>query len=526
MARYLIFLAMAVVLGVPFAVRPPEARAPNDAQRLVIITPHVEPIRIEFARVFDEWHRAKFGAPVVIDWRVPGGTSDIQKQLKAIYQSAIASGQLMPSGELAPGYPPLPFDLFFGGGTFEHNETKKGVTVRPPGAAQDVTLSMSIPAGLPQHQLDACFGTNQLGAGYLYDPGNPDKGDPGQYWIGAAASGFGIVYNRDLLRALGLPDPARWEDLCHPKLQTWIALADPRQSGSVATLYDSILNNYGWDRGWRTLRRMAANSRTFTNSSTKVPLDVSQGEAAMGVAISHYGRFQAQAVMKPGESPENSRVGYIDPPGVVYIDADPITLMRAGPNPTIAKRFIEFCLSEPGQALWQFHVRPAHVTSVNESDPSTWGPTQFELRRMSVRRDLFKNHMHRMVDKASPFEAASTVREKGWRSAVAPMMGAFGIDTHAELVKAWSAYNRAKSRGVSPESLARMEALLDALPEWRLSDPAASPATLAFNEANYGAIREDWRKAEREGRMPRIRADWVRFFRANYAEIVRLAGEN
>ncbi|MFM9957999.1 MAG: ABC transporter substrate-binding protein [Phycisphaerales bacterium] len=518
MAKWLIFFAMAIVLGVPFAVRPPESRAPKDAQRLVIITPHVEPIRIEFARVFDEWHRATFNQSVVIDWRVPGGTSDIQKQLKAIYQGAIASGQLTPAGELARGFAPLPFDLFFGGGTFEHNETKKGVTARPANSEKDVTLSMSISAGFPQQQLDAWFGKNELGAGFLYDPGNRDKGDPGQYWIGTAASGFGIVYNRDILCKLGMPDPTRWEELCDAKLIGWVALADPRQSGSVATLYDSILNNYGWERGWKILRRMAANSRTFTNSSPKVPLDVSQGEAAMGVAISHYGRFQAQAVMKPGETPENSRVGYIDPPGVVYIDADPISLMRGGPNPEIAKRFIEFCLSDPGQALWQFHTRPASVTGVNDTDAGTWGPTQYELRRMAVKRDLFEKFRDRMVDKTSPFEAASTVKEKGWRSAVGPMMGAFGIDTHAELIRAWSAYNRAKDRGVSTETLARMEALLDSLPDW---DMNGQPTP--FNDANYKAIREDWRKAERDGRMPGIRAGWIRFFRGQYAEVERLA---
>lgn len=520
MAKWIILIAFAVVLGVPFAVRPPEASVPDGAERLVIITPHVEPIRVEFARGFDAWHRAKFGKPAVIDWRVPGGTSDIQKQLKAIYEKAVSSGQLTAGGELAPGFGPMPFDLFFGGGSYEHGDTKKGIRAVPAGGEGAVTVSMSVSAGFAQAQMDEWFGENALGAGYLYDPPNREKNDPGQYWIGVAASGFGIVYNRDMLRRLGLGDPTRWEDMCRAELQGWVALADPRQSGSVATLYDSILNNYGWERGWRTLREMCANSRYFTNSSPKVPLDVSQGESAMGVAISHYGRFQAQMVMEAGQTPENSRVGYVDPPGVVYIDADPVTLMRGGPNPVVAKRFIEFCISEPGQSLWQFHTRAGGKdVALSESDPATWGPSEFELRRMAVRREMFEKYAERMVDKTNPFDIASKVKEKGWRSSVAPMMGAFGIDTHQELKAAWAALCRARSGGASADVVAKMESLFYAFPEWD-----AGTARIAFSEANYKAIREDWKKAENDGRMARVRADWVRFFRGNYAEIVRLGG--
>lgn len=519
MARWLIFIAFAAVLGVPFAVRPPEAVAPKGAERLVIITPHVEPIRVEFARAFNEWHRAKFNTPVVIDWRVPGGTSDIQKQLKAIYEGAIASGQLTPAGELAAGFGPMPFDLFFGGGTFEHSEAKRGVKAVPKDGTEPVAISMSISAAFPQATLDEWFGRNELGSGFLYDPPDPKKNDAGQYWIGTAASGFGIVYNRPLLRQFGISDPTRWEDLCDPRLRGWVALADPRQSGSVATLYDSILNNYGWERGWRTLRELCANARSFSNSSPKVPLDVSQGEAAMGVAISHYGRFQAQMVMEEGETPETSRVGYVDPPGVVYVDADPVSLMRGGANPVVARRFIEFCLTDAGQALWQFHVRPGgKAGALNASDPATWGPSEFELRRMAVKRSLFERYQDRMVDKTNPFTIASTVKEKGWRSSVSPMMGAFGIDTHQELIAAWNALNAAKQRGASPETVAKMETLFYAMPPWT----TAEGTTLEFTEANYKVIREDWKKAEKDGRLPRIRADWIRFFRGKYAEIVAM----
>src|SRR5690606_17069006 len=176
------------------------------------------------------------------------------------------------------------------------------------------------------------------------------------YWLGTALSGFGIVYNRDVLEELGLPEPESFDDLTAFGYFNLLALADPRMSGSVTTTYESILNNQGWDSGWRTLREMAANSRYFATSSTRPPIDVSQGDAAAGLAIDFYGRGQAQEVMAAGETAETSRVGYVDPKGAVYIDADPVSILRGGPSPELAQRFVEFLLTDEAQALWQMRV--------------------------------------------------------------------------------------------------------------------------------------------------------------------------
>src|SRR5204863_9037703 len=121
--------------------------------------------------------------------------------------------------------------------------------------------------------------------------------------------GFGIVYNKlEFAGLTGRPAPESFEDLADPALLGMVILADPRQSGSVATTLDAILSNEGWVKGWRLLREICGNTRTFTNSSPKPPIDVSQGEGAAGLAIDFYGRGQSQAVLAPGQRPEESRV--------------------------------------------------------------------------------------------------------------------------------------------------------------------------------------------------------------------------
>src|SRR5690606_21922861 len=118
-------------------------------------------------------------------------------------------------------------------------------------------------------------------------------------------------------------------------------------------------------------------------SSTRPPIDVSQGDAVAGLAIDFYGRGQAQEVMASGETAETSRVGYVDPEGAVYIDADPVSILRGGPNPELARAFVEFLLTDEAQALWQ--MRATAGADAAESDTpagvngAPMGPRAYEL---------------------------------------------------------------------------------------------------------------------------------------------------
>ncbi len=501
-----VFIAFVIVLGVPLFFRPDTPGRDPNVRRLVIITPHNEQIRHEFGEAFAAWHEAEFGEPAAVEWIMIGGTSEILKMLESIYVKAFATGKLQRDGTLASDAPePMPFDLMFGGGSYDHGRLKKGVSVMLDGEEKSIRLPMSEPAGFSAARLEAWYGENQIGSGDLYD----DE----QYWLGNALSSFGIVYNRDVLRELKVPEPDAWAGMRDPRLAGWVALADPRQSGSVTTTYDSILSHYGWDEGWRILRDMCANARYFSNSSSKVPLDVSRGEAAMGVAIDFYGRYQAQAVQKPGETPETSRLGYVDPRGAVLVDADPVSILAGGGDPELARRFVEFTLSELGQSLWQFHVE--------ESDDGL-GPRDFELRRMPIRRAMYDRYASRFVDRISPFESAMTDETGTWRSSISPMMAAFSIDIHSEHARAWRVLNEARERAASGELdhavVQEMESHFYAMPTHTMSDGRE----LLFSPEHYEAIKGDWAEAEKDGRWDSIRIDYVRFFRGSYRQVVEL----
>ena len=504
---------MILILGVPFLMRPPRSKARADAQVLVIVSPHVMQIRNEFSAGFASWYFANTGKHARIIWNTPGGTSEILKSLQAQYSAAIKNGDIKPDGSCDPGV--IPIDLALGGGSFDHGRIKRGVTVKMSEGQADVSLSMSIPAGFTKDELDAWYGENVIGAQTLYDPE--------QYWIGTALSSFGIVYSRDLCKKFNIPEPTSFEDLGRPELAGMVALADPRQSGSVATTFDAILSAYGWERGWKALRDMSANTRYFTNSSTKPPIDVGAGEAAMGLAIDFYGRNQAESISLPGQDPLTSRVGYCDPKGTVYIDADPASLLRGGPNPQLAREFIRFTLSNEGQALWNFPHKgdPRSEKNPKTPDGRTMGPLESNLRRLPVRREMYSKYWNNLTDHVNPYELATTNKPKGWRNAIAPMMAAFAIDTADEQRDAWRTLCRARIDRDFPKSvLAEMESLFYSWPVHTLSDGTE----LEFSEANIKKILDSWKDATEKNpsQMTRWQIGYVDYFRTTYRRVTEL----
>jgi len=492
--------ALAVVLGAPFIFRPRAAGVDEHALRLVIITPHNEQIRTEFGAAFDRWHRQHYdGQGVVIDWRTPGGTSEIRRQLFAEYEAAIKRGPIEPGS--------MSYDLLFGGGSYEHAQVKRAVSFTAPnGAMRSATLS--IPVEFSPEQLEEWYGRNTIGRNVLYDPD--------VYWFGTAVSGFGIVYNTEVLARLGVPHPSTWNDMTDPRLVGWVALADPRQSGSIATAVEVILQRLGWSDGWRLLRESSANARYFADSSSKIPIDVSLGEAAMGMCIDFYGRTQAQFIRN---SDGSERVAYVDPPRLSDIDPDPVSLLNGGPNQQLAIQFIEFCLTEEGQALWQFPV----ATGGDEM-----GPRQFELRRLPARRLMYEKYLDRFVDHVNPFDLAEPIDswDPNIRRFVAPLLGAMAIDNLDGLRAAWVAINAVPA---DHPNRAEMLRLFAEMPMVRLLD--GREASLA-DTTDLAVITADWRAARTaEGmakgydphKAERDRIAWTEFFRSHYERIVELA---
>ncbi len=507
--KIVIVALLLLVIGLPFALRAfgfaSEKQtidaAPQD--RLVIYSPHNEQIRDELTRGFNA-HRAALGqTPVELEWRTSGGTTDLRRGILSQFE-AVAE-----RGELDDG---IGADLFFGGGEYDHNKLASGVTIGEKN--QPVAAVPNLPDGL----LDEAFPQRTIGGENLV---HPDV-----LWVGTALSSFGIVYNRDLLSMLGLDAPTTWSDLTDPRFANWLAMADPGHSGSTSAALETVLRRRGWTQGWHTLRRVYANSRYFSASATKVPLDVSSGDAAAGMAIDFYGRFQAGATQNPDGT---ARVGYIDPAvdGVsqTATTADPITLLRGAPHRAIAEQFIAWNLSKDAQRLWQ---RKRGVEG---------GPAVYELRRQPVRRDLFTDEERQTWadPELDPFAQALPFPGPmpSFFSMVAPVSHAMAMDIHDDLKAAWKAIRDTPD---DHPNKVEMLALFDAMPEeltlvWPDEELEKNWATIIADpeHARYHdaaqvleAFADQLGSAGRDESLQN-RLRWTAFFRGNYRKIVGLA---
>lgn len=510
--RIIIVALLAVIIGVPLAMKPAAEAQPRDmanAQKLVVVTPHNEQIRFEIAQGFNR-ARAKQGKPpVIFDWRSSGGTSDLRKQVIAEYEAE--GRRAMKAGREVGG---VGYDLFFGGGDYEHNQLAKDIIITSESdPKKQLKFSCSIPIDFPPGMLEEIFPTPDIAGSKLYHAQRK--------WVGVVLASFGIVYNNDRLAAMNVPAPTTWADLTDPRFAGEIALADPSHSGSIAEAYNALLMRLGWEEGWRVLRRIFANSRYFASVSTKVSVDVSTGQAAAGMSIDFYGRFQASAVVS-GTGAALNRLGYVDPPGMTKQNSDPVSILLGAPNRELANEFVLWLLSKESQRVW------------NRKLGTEDGPVKFELRRQPIRRDLYvAEEMKFWTDKIDPFTEARAF-PKGMPDFYAPIATiahAIAVDVHDDLSAAWTAINECKDDALRAEMLVLFdmmppELVVANLPaNWRtiLEDPSnPEHAAIAAALSKFTTGLADRWKASPDARL-RDRLAWTKFFRENYRQIVAKA---
>ena len=418
----LIITPLAIVVAAPLVLRDDETEGANEADmRLDVITPHTETLRREFGEAFSQYWQQKTGKSVYVNFLVPGGTSECVRVINNGFEASIERGE---NGCNA--------DVFFGGGAYDYNKLAKLERFEKL-RIFDVQPELFNEGGIPQN----------LGGETFYDANLT--------WIGSVLSSFGICYNVDLLEERGLSIPTSWDDLGDPGYVRGIALADTTKSSSVTKalemlvqqkIQNELLNDVsgkskkeliklGWAKSLRLIQRIGANARYFTDSSSKIPRDVAQGNAIAGMCVDFYGRTTAESLKKQDGL---SRVGYVMPPGGSSISVDPIAVLKGAPHSDLAHSFVEFVLSKEGQMIW---------AATPGSHP---GPKYRALRRLPVRPDLYQGEtLGLMIDGSEmPFEQAKKFNYDGSLTGhlftpLRIIVRVMCIDAHDEMKEAWEA---------------------------------------------------------------------------------------
>ena len=431
---WIIFGLLALIVALPLAMRRHSATTSsrNADDSLVILSPHNESIRQEFGEAFAAHWKKTTGRSIYIDWRTPGGTSEIRMVLDAGFTAAEETGR---TG--------IGVDVFFGGGEPDFSsQAKKGRLV--PLRVFESHPELFVKDG----PIPETF------TGERYYPAD-------HVWVGTCMSQFGICYNPDVLKRLKIPPPAAWNDLGDPRHAGTLALADPTKSGSVARAFELLVQaemqralaesgadraaamDTGWTAGLQLIQRMSANARYFTDSASKIPQDVGQGNASAGMCIDFYGRSFAEELTSQTGGP---RVVWIAPLGGTTLSADPVAVLKGAEHAGAAQSFVEFCLSPQAQTLWF-------------GKPGTpGGPKHRALHRTPIRRDIYtpENLANSTMPNARPYADRGNFtyqRELTGASfnTLRQLVKIMCIDSHEEMKSAWLALRDA---GMPADALA------------------------------------------------------------------------
>lgn len=165
--------------------------------------------------------------------------------------------------------------------------------------------------------------------------------DPDGYYLGFAASGYGMMWNTRYLKAKKLPEPKEWEDLAKPEYFGHLGMSAPSRSGTTHLTVETLLQGEGWDKGWALWKEIAGNFKTVTERSFGVPDGVNSGQFGIGIVIDFFG-FSSQATGFPVE--------FRYPTVTTLVPAN-IAIVKNAPHPEAAGAFIDFLLSPEGQEI-------------------------------------------------------------------------------------------------------------------------------------------------------------------------------
>jgi len=318
--------------------------------------------------------------------------------------------------------------------------------------------------------------------------GNFPIHDPDGKYFGFAISGYGLMWNKNYLKAHKLPAPKEWTDLTNPRYYNHLVISAPSRSGTTHLTIETILQAYGWEKGWALRLNAGGNMGSITERSFGVPEAVISGQYGIGVVIDFFG-LSAIASGQPVE------FAY---PSLTSVVPASVGIVKGGPNPQEAKTFVNYLLSEAGQMVLfapeiaRLPVIPDLYAKAPKDYPNPFkkkmGGVEFDDGLASNRRDVVN----------SLYDHIITFRHNELRASWKSIYSA-----EAALAKSKSA-NAAQGKSMVAEA----RGLASQAP---INDKRASDKEIT------GAFKS------KSGLKAQLETEWENFARANYAKAKELA---
>jgi len=178
-------------------------------------------------------------------------------------------------------------------------------------------------------------------------------------------AGFGFALSQTWLDAHKLPAPRDWNDLTDVRYHGAILMPVPSRQGFSPMIYESILQGLGWEQGWSVISAIAANSELMGNGGGAFIDDIAAAKHGVALSIDFF----------PKSAQANGQAVQFRYATTTLFSPAYVARMQAAPHPEQAKAFIEWAMSDAGQALLlhrdvaRLPVRPTAYKADAEYNP-------------------------------------------------------------------------------------------------------------------------------------------------------------
>lgn len=158
------------------------------------------------------------------------------------------------------------------------------------------------------------------------------------HFVAQGISALAIAWNTES----GTPRPGEWSDLADEAYRDLVTMPDPAQSGSAFDLIAGLETAMG-DDAWDLLGALAQNGMIVPGPNAAALNPVLQGAAAAVFGAVDYISYSRAA--------EGETIEVIVPESGTVIAPRPMMILQSTANPEAAQAFVDFVLSDAGQAL-------------------------------------------------------------------------------------------------------------------------------------------------------------------------------
>ncbi|WP_110068375.1 ABC transporter substrate-binding protein [Halomonas sp. A11-A] len=204
------------------------------------------------------------------------------------------------------------------------------------------------------------------------------------HYVAQGVSALALVWNRNS----DVPAPADWSDLTDAAYRDQVTMPDPAQSGAAFELITGLLTALGEEATWALMEALADNGMIVPGPNARALNPVLQGAKSVV--------FGAVDYISLGQQAEGEAIEVIFPESGTVIAPRPMMILASTAMPEEAERFIDFVLSEQGQArVAERYLMPAR-TDIEALRPTLEELTLIEVdsEAMNAQREEILTRFH------------------------------------------------------------------------------------------------------------------------------------